>query len=174
MLQCADQWPRIIGGQALSLPILFIRHTVDSSNHQIPNEGDLSVFTVIFHYLLQAMMIQVVNTPFTTQDIIQALCLSLICLIIASELPGEMTFHGGRAGRIWQLYIMVYTKCYQDKHFYHLAVTTYNRRKTVQKILISIFLLKSDHMMLFLKVLLAWSCRDGWVVKSSGCSPKRP
>lgn len=98
MLQCANQWTRIIGGQALGLTILLIRHIVNSSNHQVPNEGDLSVFTVIFHYLLQAVMIQVVNTPFTTQDIIQALCLSLICLIIASQLPGEMTFDGGRAG----------------------------------------------------------------------------
>jgi hypothetical protein len=46
------------------------------------------------------MMTQVVNTPFTSHDIIQALCLALICLIIASELPGEMTFDGGK-GRMY-------------------------------------------------------------------------
>lgn len=85
-----DNW----GGKPWVSPSFSV-DTLNSSNHQVPKEGDLSVFTVIFHYLLQAMMIQVVNTPFTTQDIIQALCLSLICLIIASELPGEMSFHGG-------------------------------------------------------------------------------
>ena len=55
----------------------------------------MPIFTVTFHYLLHTMMTQVVNTPFTAQDIIQALCISIICLIIASELPGEMTFFAG-------------------------------------------------------------------------------
>lgn len=40
------------------------------------------------------MMTQVVNTPFTAQDKIQALYISIVCLIIASELPGEMPFCG--------------------------------------------------------------------------------
>lgn len=53
---------------------------------------DANLFTVSFHYLLHTKMTQVVNTPFTAQDMTQTLCISIICLIIASELPGEMTF----------------------------------------------------------------------------------
>lgn len=52
MLQCADQWTRIIGRQALGLPILLITHTVDSTNYQVPNEGDLSVFNCNFSLLI--------------------------------------------------------------------------------------------------------------------------
>lgn len=55
---------------------------------------DAYLFTTSFYYLLHIMMTQVVNTPLTTEDIIQALCPSIICLITASELPGEMTFGG--------------------------------------------------------------------------------
>lgn len=48
------------------------------------------------------MMTQVVNTPFTAEDIIQALCKSTIRLIIASELPGEMTFLGELSDMIFR------------------------------------------------------------------------
>lgn len=46
---------------------------------------DANLFTVSFHYLLYTKMTQVVNTSFTVQDMIQTLCISIICLIIASE-----------------------------------------------------------------------------------------
>lgn len=54
----------------------------------------LFLLQVFITYLLHTMMTRVVNTPFTAQDIIRALCISIICLIIASELPGEMTSGG--------------------------------------------------------------------------------
>lgn len=63
---------------------------------------DAYLFTISFHYLLFTMMTQVVNTPFTAEDIIQALCTSTICFIIASELPGEMTVWGELSDMIFR------------------------------------------------------------------------
>lgn len=54
----------------------------------------LFLLQLFITYLLHTVMTQVVNTPFTAHDITQVLCVSIICLIVASELPGEMTFGG--------------------------------------------------------------------------------
>ena len=69
----------------------------------------LFLLQLFITYLLRTMMTQVVNTPFTAQDIIQTLCVSIICLIVASELPGEMTFWGELSDMIFRWYCVVNT-----------------------------------------------------------------
>lgn len=70
----------------------------------------LFLLQLFITYLLRTMMTQVVNTPFTAQDIIQTLCVSIICLIVASELPGEMTFWGELSDMIFRWYCVVNQK----------------------------------------------------------------
>ena len=96
----------------------------------------LFLLQLFITYLLHTMMTQVVNIPFTAHDITQLLCVSIICLIVASELPGEMTFLGELWNMIFRWYCEVNTVKPQIDF---LAITTYYQWNQVNETLVNLF-----------------------------------